>query len=166
MANPKPTTTPLAESPPDPPEVAAFLTHLAKVRDASLHTLRAYGRECRQLVAWLAARGRTLDAARRLDLRAYVATLRQEGLRETSLRRALSALRTLFKFLDERQPGRPNPVAGMRGPRGGRPLPHALTQGEVELLLGLDYGDDFLGHRDRALIRSTRPAAGCPSCSG
>ena len=88
MANPKPRTTPLAESPPDPPELAAFLTHLAKVRDASAHTQRAYGRECRQLVAWLAARGRTLGDARRLDLRAYVATLRQDGLRETSLRRS------------------------------------------------------------------------------
>ena len=136
----------------DSPEVLAFLEQLSELRRRSEHTIRAYLRECRALETWLRERGRNIERAKRSDLRAYLASLRQRGLSETSIRRALSALRSFFRYLEKKTPAAGNPTTSLRGPRGGRPLPHVLTEGEVELLLSLDYGDDFRAARDRALI--------------
>jgi len=111
-------------------EIAAFLTWLADVRGRSPHTLRAYRRE----------------------FRAYLAGLRVAGLSETSIRRALSSLRTFFTFLEERDPDRGNPISAMRGPKARRTLPFVLTEGEIERLLALEYESDFRGCRDRALL--------------
>ncbi len=144
----------------DPPELMDFLTHLADVRNVSEHTIRAYARECRQLIAALDAHGKSVADANRFDLRRYLAELRSGGLEEASIRRCLSALRTFFRFLEDRTPGRGNPTTGMRGPRGGRRLPFVLTEGEIERLLGLPYESDFRGTRDRALLELLYPS-GC-----
>lgn len=142
------------------PEVEAFLDSLADVRRLSEHTLRAYRRECLALCAWLESRGRALADAKRTDLRGYVASLRGRGLAQSSIRRSLSALRTFFRFLEEREPERGNPAAALRGPRGGRALPYALTEGEIERLMSLQFDDGFHGLRDRAVLE-TLYSTGC-----
>ena len=141
-------------------ELEDFLGWLADLRNVSPHTYRAYERECRRFLDFAFERGRGPRALRRNDLRAYLAGLRHGGLQDSSVRRALSALRTFFKWLVERHPGACDPSAGIRGPKTRRPLPKVLTEGEVELLLSLDYGDDFHGTRDRALME-TLYSSGC-----
>ncbi|MAE76141.1 MAG: tyrosine recombinase [Planctomycetes bacterium] len=136
------------------PSVEDFLGWLADVRNVSDHTLRAYARECGALVEWLASKERTATTATPQDLRGYAASLRRRGLKPTSIRRGLSALRSLYKFLERRDPSRGNPTTVLDGPRGGRPLPFVLTEGEVELLLSLDYGSDFQGTRNRAVLEA------------
>ena len=143
-----------------PESLLDFFQHLRGVRNRSEHTLRAYQRELTLLHGWLDARGKPLQLATRFDLRGYAAQLRAKNLGESSIRRALSAIRAFYRFLDEREPGRENPTAVLRGPRGGRRLPKVLSQGEVDLLLRHDYGDDFLGTRNRALIE-TLYSTGC-----
>ncbi|PIE23730.1 MAG: tyrosine recombinase [Planctomycetota bacterium] len=155
---------PMAEKDQDAPrriaELEDFLGSLADLRNLSAHTLRAYERECRRFLDFAFERGRGPQELRRNDLRAYLASLRQGGLQNSSVRRALSALRTFFKWLLERHPSAKDPSVGIRGPKTQRPLPKVLTEGEVELLLSLDYGDGFHGCRDRALIE-TLYSSGC-----
>ncbi len=143
-----------------PEELDLFFQHLRGVRNRSENTLRAYQRELLLLHHWLEKRERRLDDANRFDLRGYAAQLRARNLGEASIRRALSAVRAYYRYLDEREPGRENPTAVLRGPRGGRRLPKVLSQQEVDLLLRHDYGDDFIGTRNRALIE-TLYSTGC-----
>lgn len=143
-----------------PEELEEFFQHLRGVRNRSENTLRAYERELHLLHGWMVKRNKELKEATRFDLRGYAAQLRSRNLGEASIRRALSAIRGFYRFLDEREPGRENPTAVLRGPRGGRRLPKVLSQGEVDLLLRHDYGDDFLGTRNRALIE-TLYSTGC-----
>jgi len=143
-----------------PEELDVFFQHLRGVRNRSENTLRAYERELLLLHRWLSKRGRSLSEANRFDLRGYAAQLRSRSIGEASIRRALSAIRAWYRYLDEREPGRENPTAVLRGPRGGRRLPKVLTQSEVDLLLRHDYGEDFLGTRNRALIE-TLYSTGC-----
>jgi tyrosine recombinase XerC len=141
-------------------ELDEFLGWLADLRNVSSHTLRAYERECRRFLDFAHTRGRGPRELQRQDLRAFLARLRKGGLQDSSVRRALSALKTFFAWLIERYPGAQDPSVGVRGPKTRRPLPKVLTIGEVQLLLSLDYDEGFHGTRDRALIE-TLYSSGC-----
>lgn len=145
---------------PEDPLVAAFAERLARLERASPHTLRAYRREAARLVAHCRARGLDPAALTPKQLRAFLAGLARAGLAKSSQRRALAALRAFYDFLRERGLARGNPARALRGPRGGRKLPFVLTRGEVERLLAVEFGDDFRGTRDRALLE-TLYSTGC-----
>ncbi len=74
------------------------------------------------------------------------------GRQATSNARSFSAIRGLHRFcLDER--GAPtDPTEGLSGPRLPRAIPKALTEAEIERLLGAVGGDDPRGRRDRAIL--------------
>lgn len=136
------------------PLVEGFGQWLDEVRGASPHTLRAYLREARRFCAWIPLRGKTPSSARPSDLRAYLAMRRRGGLSERSLQRCLSCVKAFYRFLEDHGHLEEDPSSSLRGPRTRRKLPFVLTQREVELLLSLDFGEDFRGLRDRALIES------------
>ena len=97
---------------------------------------------------------KTPSSARPSDLRAYLAMRRRGGLSERSLQRCLSCVKAFYRFLEDHGHLEEDPSSSLRGPRTRRKLPFVLTQREVELLLSLDFGEDFRGLRDRALIES------------
>src|SRR5690606_26720614 len=130
-------------------EVDAFLRHLAQVRDMSANTVRAYGTDLRAFAAWLGDPSRPPD---RLDLRRYVAALHREGCKASTVQRKLSSLRALFRFLRERGVLATDPARLVRGPKLPARLPRVLTVAQVDQLLGLDFGADFQGRRDRAIL--------------
>lgn len=115
---------------------AAFLRHLATVRGASAHTLRAYGADLAHAVAGLAGLGATRAADVDLvRLRRYLATLRERRLAPRSLARRISAVRSFFRWLEEAGRREGNPAEGLRTPRRPRHLPEVLTPAEVARLL-------------------------------
>lgn len=140
--------------------LAAWLEALDAQRDASEHTLRAYGRELRRLETHLKARGEDLGSATQKSLRRFLATLHADGLEPTSIRRALSAIRAYYRWVVARAPEMSDPCTGLRGPKTGRALPFVLTKGEVDVLLSQRFDDDFHGVRDRAILE-TLYSSGC-----
>ncbi|MGB6973319.1 MAG: tyrosine-type recombinase/integrase [Terracidiphilus sp.] len=86
---------------PLPALVEEYLRLLANERGASAHTLRAYGRELRNLVAYLAEHGaaKKPSAIRHTEIRAYLGTLYVRGLGKASAARALAAIRSWFRWL-------------------------------------------------------------------
>ena len=79
-------------------EIDEFLTHLAKERDVSAHTVTAYRRDLRELVRFLASfyghGDWTWGGVDRLALRGFMAHLVRKGLSQRSIARALSASRS------------------------------------------------------------------------
>src|SRR5262245_42934191 len=85
--------------------VARYLAHLAEERALSPHTLRAYASDLERFVAFLAAeflskepeavRPQEVDA---LAVRSFIAHLSRSGVGRRSQGRALSAVRSLFRF--------------------------------------------------------------------
>ncbi|MDP3909824.1 MAG: tyrosine recombinase XerC [Gemmatimonadales bacterium] len=115
----------------------AFHDFLAKERNDSPHTVKAYGRDLREFAAfcdryyggpW------TWGGVDRLAVRGFLGAQQQRGLAKRSSARALSALRTFFRFLNTTQGIEVNPARATRTPRLERKLPTYLHRAEIEVL--------------------------------
>src|SRR5918995_3770770 len=135
-----------------PLDVEEWLSWLATERGRARSTLEAYRRDTRRWCRWLRARGLALDTVREADVEAYVGHLRQTGLAPATVARAVVAARSLHRFLADE--GRlPSDVgADLEAPRVPAGLPKALSEPEVEALLGAVVGDDAVARRDRAIL--------------
>ncbi|MCW5826712.1 MAG: tyrosine recombinase XerC [Gemmatimonadaceae bacterium] len=119
--------------------VAEFLTHLAKERDVSPHTVTAYARDLDELAGVL-ARHLAVDAVEwasvdRLALRAWLAHLSRRGLSKRSSARALSAARSFFRWLHRNDLVEANPARAVSSPKLDKHLPGHLDRSQVETLL-------------------------------
>lgn len=132
--------------------IEAFLDAVWLERGLSAHTLAAYRTDLCTLARWQAGQTQTLLQATRENLTAYLAHRAGQGLSARSAARQLSALRLFYRHqLRERRLVQ-DPSAGIVSPRLGRPLPHTLSEADVEALLAApDTGTD-LGLRDRAML--------------
>jgi integrase/recombinase XerC len=136
-----------------------FLEHLQGERQLSPQTLRAYEHDLVTFHEFLsrdflgkepeAVRPQDVDA---LAVRSFLAALTRQGLGKRSQGRALSAVRSLFRFacLEGVMPA--NPAQGVKTPKVPKTLPRHLRPGEVEDLIEAPSGDEPLRKRDRAIL--------------
>lgn len=137
-------------------DLRAFLDHLGLERGLSPRTLDAYRRDLTRLGEWLATRGveRAGDATA-ADLDAYTYHLKDQGLAPTSIRRALSAIRTYYGFLLAEGLATTDPTERVDPPRTWRRLPDVLSREEVDRLLDAPDPGDRLYWRDKAMLEFT-----------
>jgi integrase/recombinase XerC len=125
---------------PTHPDMKAFLTHLAKERDVSPNTLRAYRKDLINLETFLGTQlgnGWTWDQVDRLVLRDFLGYLTRNGLARRSTARSLSAVRTLFKFLHREDVIDVNPARAVSSPKLEKYLPAWLERRQVDVLFNL-----------------------------
>src|SRR5207237_2821687 len=106
---------------PIPGEITDFLTHLAKERDVSPNTVKAYARDLRELLNFLAGYYGTGDwtwqGVDRLAMRGFLAQLARRGLSKRSMTRTLSAVRSFYRYLHRNEIVDANPASAVRAPR-------------------------------------------------
>lgn len=140
-------------------EIADFVAFLAKERNDSPHTVKAYARDVADFAAFC---GRYYGGAwswagvDRLAVRGWLGAMQQRGLAKRSAARALSALRTFYRFLDAAHGLEVNPAKAARTPKLERTLPAHLDRAEVDLLFAeaerrADAGG-FVEARDLAML--------------
>jgi integrase/recombinase XerD len=117
--------------------VDAFLEMMVAERGAARNTIDAYRRDLRDYLAFLGRRGRSVAAAERGDVDAWLASLAAEGLAASSSARRLSAVRQFHKFLAGENLRNDDPTRIVASPRARRPLPKVLSIDEVDRLLKL-----------------------------
>lgn len=132
--------------------VDQFLDAMWSEHGLSENTLAAYGADLRRLERWLARQGKALVSASRADLLAFISDRAADGIHARTLSRQLSAARRFYGYLVREGRIDRDPSAQIAGPRLGRPLPHSLTEDEVENLLAAPSLDDPLGVRDRCML--------------
>jgi integrase/recombinase XerC len=134
--------------------VAAFLRHLERERNASPHTIRAYGEDLAQFQLYLrealgrAPRPRDVD---HLLIRGFLARLHSEGKSKASAARKLATLRTFFRYLAREGILTRNPARALVSPRLERRLPPHLSEAEVAAILAVP-GDQDSSLRARAIL--------------
>jgi integrase/recombinase XerD len=135
-----------------PLDVEEWLSWLATEKGRAPSTLEAYRRDARRWCDWLGQRGLGLDRAGEPDVAAYITDLRERGLAEATMARAVVAVRSLHRFLaDEGRTG-DDAAAEIDTPRVPAGLPKALSEPEVMALLQAVVGDEPVARRDRAIL--------------
>ncbi|MFL6192837.1 MAG: tyrosine recombinase XerC [Thermoanaerobaculia bacterium] len=136
-----------------------FLEHLQGERQLSPQTLRAYEHDLVTFHEFLARDflGKEPDAVRPGDVdplavRSFLAALTRRSLGKRSQGRALSAVRSLFRYACREGILEANPAQGVRTPKAPKTLPRHLRPGEVESLIEAPEGDGPLVFRDRAIL--------------
>lgn len=120
------------------PLVEMYLTHLAKERDLSPHTVSAYRRDLDEFTGFLSRRAGTgswsFGAVDRLTLRAFLGELEQRGLARRSSARTLSAIRSFYRWLHVEHDIKTVAIRAARLPRAERRLPSHLLREQVDRL--------------------------------
>jgi len=138
--------------------VRAFLLErfdefLTLEQGSSARTNEAYGRDVARLAFWASTKGvGDPSALTAPHLREFVYHLKDLGLAPSSMRRAISAIRTWYRFLLAEGVVAADPSDRLETPRKWRTLPEVLTVDEVERLIGAVSLDDPLALRDRAML--------------
>ncbi len=162
------------------PLIARFLDHLDGERNFSAHTIRSYAADLIQFCRFLGAGDledaagdeRTVDdlppteelrpgtiqkallAAQPLDIRGFLAMMRNSSYSKATIARKLATLRSLYKFLVRTGRVEASPVSVVRTPRQDRRLPKCLDIEDVESLLAAPDASTLLGARDRAILET------------
>jgi integrase/recombinase XerC len=114
-------------------QLAAWLRDLGALRRLAPKTLEAYRRDLGQFLSFLAHHTGgpvtlgTLKQMRAADIRAFMAARREDNLTSRSLARALSAIRSFFRFLEREGVLATEALNVIRTPKQKRSLPKALT---------------------------------------
>ena len=136
-----------------------FLEHLTNERSLSPHTVRAYESDLLRFLDFLAVDylGRPDDEVdpddvEPLAVRSFLAHLSRAKVGRKSQARALSAIRSLFRFACREGVMIANPAAAVKAPKQDHPLPRHLRPGEIENLLEAPDPEGALAARDRAIL--------------
>nr|WP_199861540.1 tyrosine recombinase XerC [Pseudomonas sp. CFBP 13710] len=131
----------------------AYCTHLRSERQVSVHTLDAYRRDLTKVIEFCEKEG--LATWQGMDiqlLRRLIARQNQQGQSSRSLARLLSAVRGLYRYLNREGLCSHDPANGLAPPKGERRLPKTLDTDRALQLLEGAVEDDFLAHRDQAIL--------------
>jgi integrase/recombinase XerC len=138
-----------------------FERHLAAEKRASAHTVAAYGRDLVAFFTFLAdhlgapADLAALSALGTQDFRAWLARRRGEGLVAASAARALSSVRTFFRFLERQGLARNAQLSQVRTPRVPRGQPRPLGAGQATRavdMAGALEEEPWIAARDVAVL--------------
>jgi integrase/recombinase XerD len=130
-----------------------FRDFLSFERGLSPRTVAAYEHDVARLVDFLLDRGIPHPkSASHTDLRDHVFQLKESGLAPSSIRRAISSVRTYFGFLVDEGVLEVDPTDRLEAPRAGRKLPEVLSRAEVVALVESPPEGHPLHWRDRAIL--------------
>ena len=122
-------------------ELSDFLLHLEKERNVSPNTVLAYRRDLAVFVEYLGEYYGTApwswQGIDRLAIRGFLGHLTRRGLGKRSISRALSVVRSFFRFLHRSEVVEANPARAVGSPKLERYLPSYLDRSQVERLFAI-----------------------------
>jgi integrase/recombinase XerC len=161
------------------PLVDRFLDHIDAERGFSAHTIRSYGADLVQFCQYLAAASatgadsthltaedlalveldagsteRALLAVTPLEIRGYLAFMRNWGYNKSSIARKLATLRSFYKYMVRCKRLEASPVSVIRTPRQDKRLPKCLEYQQIVALLAAPDAANLLGSRDKAILET------------
>jgi integrase/recombinase XerC len=123
---------------PQPTAVEEFLVHLEKERNVSPNTLVAYRRDLDEFVEFLGkyygASDWSWQGLDRLTIRGFLAHLTRRKLNKRSIARALSTVRSFYRYMHRVEQVDANPARSVSIPKRDKYLPGYLDRAQIELL--------------------------------
>ena len=151
----------LAISPAARDALQGWLDGQKALNNASDNTIDAYGRDVAGFLAFMTGhKGGTQGIAPLMrltitDMRAWMVHTRQGGVGPRSLARKLSAVKSFFRWLSEREGADASAVLAARAPKFQRKLPRPLSEDAAVAMIGtaeLQHENPWVAARDMAVL--------------
>ena len=121
-----------------PPDVQEYLRHLAKERDVSPNTVKAYERDLHEFVEFLGGYygidAWSWEGVDRLAMRGFLAHLSRRGVGKRTMARTLSGVRSFYRWMHRNEMVEANPARAVGAPKLDKYLPGYLDRPQIELL--------------------------------
>lgn len=129
-----------------------FHTYLLTEKRVSKNTFFAYKKDIEQFVLFFNENKISLDSCNKNHLKKYLKFLNDQNLSAKTLSRKISALKSFFKFLNERFDFE-NKAKNLIFPKIEKNLPTYLTESEIQKLFGIANKDESLkGQRNKIML--------------
>ncbi|MCY4433962.1 MAG: tyrosine recombinase XerD [bacterium] len=132
--------------------VEEFLDWLVLERGRAPRTCEAYRRDLNGYCEVLAARGSSPDTASEEDLLAFMRHQQNRGMAPSSVKRAMTAVRTFHQYLVVEGRRADDPGSQLELPTVPKAVPKALSEAEVDSIMDAVVGSDAVSRRDRAIL--------------
>ena len=139
-------------------KVEEFLQYLTDVKMVSSNTVLAYQTDLDEFALFLKEHNLSYLSLTKEDVRTYLKLLDQEKFKNKSIARHLSALRSFYRYLEQKGVVENNVFEKIHNPKLNKPLPNTLNYEETEKLLHFDKFDtswDIECHLVLELLYST-----------
>lgn len=137
---------------PDQPVVEQFLDAMWMERGLSENTLSSYRNDLFKLLKWMFENNYRLNFISISGLQDFQSWLVDEGYKQTSRARMLSALRRLFQYMHRERLRSDDPSALLVSPKLPKRLPKDLSEQQVDALLSAPDVNDPIELRDKAML--------------
>ena len=121
-----------------PPDVREYLRHLAKERDVSTNTVKAYERDLHDFVEFLGGyygtEGWSWEGVDRMAMRGFLAHLSRRGVGKRTMARTLSGVRSFYRWMHRNEMVEANPARAVGAPKLDKYLPGYLDRPQIDLL--------------------------------
>ncbi|WP_240894402.1 tyrosine-type recombinase/integrase [Parapedobacter sp. SGR-10] len=126
------------------------MTYLTHEKRCSLHTITAYEMEINRFIAFVERESVPFEEIDHKLVRYYLATMKEEGKEAVTINRAISALRSYYKFLLRENLVKSDPMRLVQVLKTPKKLPTVVEKDKLNHLLESweKTDDDFENYRD------------------
>lgn len=141
--------------------LTTWLDHIRALKDGSENTVTAYRADVLDFIAFMTAHHGEPQGLAPLarvtvsDMRSWMAHLKRQDIAARSVARKLSAVKTFYRWLAEREGFEPTAVLATRSPKFQKKLPRPLTEDAARAMIDtveLQTQDSWHGARDAAVV--------------
>ena len=129
-----------------------FIAYVSRVEGLSPETVRAYGQHLEAYARWCVRTDVDGLHPSARDLRRYLAELKAAQYAARTVSAHLSALRSLFRWLALEGVVSEDAAAAISAPKLPKPLPHTLSDAQMDALMAAPEQGSAEGLRDAAML--------------
>ena len=132
-----------------------FLHYLKHEKRYSVHTLLSYSTDLKQFTNFLSTEF-SIKSIRKVNfqlVRSWIAKLLNDNISTRSVNRKITTLKTYFRFLIKEDVISESPMQKIISPKTSKRLPVFVEEIKMNQLLNeIDFGEGFVGQRDRLIL--------------
>lgn len=139
--------------------IESYLTYIETGRRYSPNTVKSYRRDIENLTGFLGTDAEEFDPSRLTadDIREWIMSLSENGLKPSSINRMISACSSLFKYLEKEGIVATNPFRKITMLKTPTALPSFIPESKMakvvgELSAAMDEGSGFRSERDALMV--------------
>lgn len=132
--------------------ISEYKSYLTLERNVSPNTVKSYLSDCEEYFGYLRDKGIAPASADNEAVASFIASRADAGVTKRTQARTVSALRSLYKFLENEGLVEENPCDRISSPKINPYLPSVLSVEEVERILDSVDLSHAEGHRDRCIL--------------